>query len=511
MHPETLSKDGHSLFGIHWLGACRQYLEGAERRVAFLVLFLGVGLMPAQPCAGGSGGFENTESLITGRLGHTATLLPDGRVLVVGGGGGSADPIVLASAELYDPASGTWSVTGSLTNPRGAFTATLLPNGKVIVAGGYNGGSLASAALYDPASGTWAATGSLPIKRRSHTATLLPDGTVLVAGGTEAEFAPGVLTSSALYDPASGTWTTTGNLNTRRFAHTATLLPNGKVLVMGGNDGTNITASAELYDPVNQTWTATGSMGLARVGNTATLLPEGKVLVAGGDNFGSLLASAELYDSGSGTWTPTGSLVHARTTHTATLLPSGKVLVAGGYDGHPNNHLASSELYDPASGTWTAAASLNTARFAHTATTLPNGRVLVAGGADGELARAELYVGPPTPPTLLNISTRLRVLTGDRVLIGGFIITGTELKRVLIRGRGPSLNGAGVILSDPALELHQGSGTIARNDNWKTRADGTSQQADIEATTIPPTNDAESAILGESQPGGLYGNPCRYE
>ena len=134
---------------------------------------------------------------------------------------------------------------------------------------------------------------------------------------------------------------------------------------------------------------------------------------------------------------------------------------------------------------------------------LPNGKVLIAGGYDGSnniLSSAELYVGP-TPPALLNIATRMRVLTGDKVLIGGFIITGTELKRVLIRGVGPSLNGVGVTLSDPTLELHQGSTTLATNDNWKTRTNGTSQQADIEATTIAPANDLEPAILLTLSPG----------
>ena len=129
--------------------------------------------------------------------------------------------------------------------------------------------------------------------------------------------------------------------------------------------------------------------------------------------------------------------------------------------------------------------------------------MLVAGGNYGSayLAKAELYVGPPKPLDLLNISTRMGVLTGAKVLIAGFIVTGTELKRVLVRGMGPSLNGAGVTLSDPTLELHQGSMTVATNDNWKMRPDGTSQQADIEATIIPPTNDLESAIVATLGPG----------
>jgi WD40 repeat protein len=182
-------------------------------------------------------------------------------------------------------------------------------------------------------------------------------------------------------------------------------------------------------------------------------------------------------------------------------LPNGRVLLAGGLNN--GSVLTNAQLYDPAGGSWTATGSLNSVRRGHTATLLPDGKVLVAGGSDGSasLATAEVYIGPPTPPALLNISTRMRVLTDDNVLIGGFVITGTELKSVLIRGIGPSLSGVGVSLSDPTLELHQGSTTLTTNDNWKTRSDGTSQQADIEATTIPPTNDLESAILMTLSPG----------
>src|SRR5437868_4855374 len=187
-------------------------------------------------------------------------------------------------------------ITGSLATARNGHTATLLPNGKAEVPRGGNDNSiLTSAELYDPASGTWSATGSIAIARASPpsgpTATLLPSGKVLVAGGGDIN---GIHASAELYDPASGAWSATGSLTTARSGHTATLLPNGRVLAAGGGDGGSIHASAELYDPASGTWSATGSLATARFGHTATLLPNGKVLGAGGEGpFQRVLASAE--------------------------------------------------------------------------------------------------------------------------------------------------------------------------------------------------------------------------
>src|SRR6266550_4313266 len=308
------------------------------RRVAFLLLFLGAALVLVQPCASAAGVFTNTGSLNIGRSQHTATLLPNGKVLVAGGVDNNNN--ALASAELYDPVSGTWTATGNLNTARYLHTATLLPNGKVLVAGGLRTGNsfLASAELYDPASGTWTGTGSLADGRFGQTATLLPNGKVLVATGATNSF----LASAELYDPASGTWTATGSLADGRFGHTATLLPNGNVLVAGGYNASSL-ASAELYNPASGTWTATGSLNIARQDHTATLLPNRNVLVAGGVGTSGYLTSAELYDPASGTWTATGSLNTARYDHTATSLLNGMVLLAEGFgsSGVP----ASTELY----------------------------------------------------------------------------------------------------------------------------------------------------------------------
>jgi N-acetylneuraminic acid mutarotase len=337
-----------------------------------------------------------TGSTIEPRTGHTATLLGDGRVLVAGGGGNATPDsysfFTLATAELYDPGSGSWTATGSMGGGRILHTATVLPDGMVLVAGGADGitetsvNALASAELYDPSTGSWTATGNMRQARARHTATLLPDGKVLVVGGSGSGAGTDSLASAELYDPASGTWTATGNLIEARTYHTATLLPDGRVLVAGGSGSTGPqTASAELYDPRTGSWTATGNLNGEHSGHTATLLPDGRVLVVGGTSSRGALASAELYDVGSGTWTATGNLIDARSYHTATLLRGGRVLVAGGYGGGNGPQLASAELYDPSSGSWAATVNMSAAHTGHTATLLPDGEVLVVGGG------AELY------------------------------------------------------------------------------------------------------------------------
>ncbi|MGA7593866.1 MAG: kelch repeat-containing protein, partial [Gallionella sp.] len=196
--------------------------------------------------------------------------------------------------------------------------------------------------LYDPAAGTWSATGALITARRFHTATLLADGKVLVTGGGYGNGTSGYEGSSELYDPAgnagSGSWTATGSLITARYYHTATLLPDGKVLVTGGFGTAGLTDSSELYDPATGTWSATGSMLMTNAYHSATLLPTGKVMVVGGG-----VDSSELYDPATGTWSVNGSVITARYNHTTTLLPNGKLLVTGGLSG--SGILASSELY----------------------------------------------------------------------------------------------------------------------------------------------------------------------
>jgi hypothetical protein len=189
-----------------------------------------------------------TGNLSVARYGHTATLLGSGKVLVAGGLTFNFEHS-LNSPELYDPASGTWTATGSMDAARGYIynTATLLPSGAVLMeAGRGNRGYLGTAEVYDPLTEAWTKTGNVGHKRDDHTATLLRSGKVLMAGGFKA--GRGALRSAELYDPATGSWTRTATLTDGRFWHTATLLLSGQVLVVGGIDRADSLSSAELYD-----------------------------------------------------------------------------------------------------------------------------------------------------------------------------------------------------------------------------------------------------------------------
>jgi len=288
--------------------------------------------------------------------GYTATLLQNCEVLVAGGYGATGP---LSSAELYDPVSDTWSPTGSMAQARNEHTAVLLSNGKVLVAaGGAPGGGdtfgLASAELYDPASGTWSPTGSLITcageqgGRYLAVGVRLADGRVLIAGGLPQGVTFANFSSAEIYDPASGSWSCTGSMAIgRRYGFTLTLLPDSKVLVAGGTTswtGT-LTDKAELYDPGTGTWTPTSPVPTTRSSHSATLLPSGKVLVAGGiDTPVNIASLAELYDPAAGSWSPTGSLTAPRTGHRAALLLDGRVLVAGGA-GPGSLPMATAELY----------------------------------------------------------------------------------------------------------------------------------------------------------------------
>jgi hypothetical protein len=348
-----------------------------------------------------AGVFTRTATLTTARSGHTATLLPNGLVLIVGGQG--SDASALASAELYDPATGRLQPTGSLHEARTMHSATLLLNGKVLIAGGGKtvevpnpfGASLppalsccdpvVSAELYDPATGTFNPAGTMHVSRfPGMTGTLLADGRVLFAGGHDGGSERSAIASAELYDPSNGTYTATGSMATARYGHTATLLNDSEVLVAGGQgpNGGNL-VSAELYDPASGSFHPTGALHGADAFHTATLLANGWVLIVG-DADSDNLSHGELYvpdPSGNGAaaaFSDAGTTA-GRFGATATLLADGRVLIVGGRLG---GNVATAVLFDPATKTFASTGSLAVPRFGQTATLLPDGRVLIVGGLD---------------------------------------------------------------------------------------------------------------------------------
>ncbi|HEX5753254.1 MAG TPA: kelch repeat-containing protein [Archangium sp.] len=365
-----------------------------------------------------------TGSMATERNGHTATLLPDGKVLIAGGANGT----LVTSAEVYDPGTGVWSPTGSLAEGRIGHTVTLLPDGKVLVAGGSgSSGNLSGAEVYDPGTGMWSPTGSLAMARRQHTATLLPDGKVLVTGGNGSGGTP---SSAEVYNPGTGVWSPTGSLAGGRFSHTATLLLNGKVLVAGGESSSGNLSGAEVYDPATGAWSSTGSLSMARRWHNATLLPNGELLVTGGFGSSGTDSSAEVYDPGTGAWSTTSPLLIGRGFHTATLLPSGMVLVTGSTSISTN-----AELYGPP-GISRPTGPLAEARTASMAVLLPKGQVLVAGGSgsSGSLASVEILdtsTGQRTTTDPMSTSrassTATLLLTGEVLVAGGLGQAGSGL------------------------------------------------------------------------------------
>ena len=390
--------------------------------LALAVLILAAAL--PRPILAAPGSWSSTGNMTIPRCYHTATLLPDGNVLVAGGNAGGNN--ILYSSELFYPANGWWGYTyNNMATARDTHTATLLPNGQVLVAGGESNnpggnGPTANAELYDPAGKSWQSAPPMNTARSGHTATLLPNGQVLVAGGVAPSGnGSNATASSEIYDPAANSWTpTSGPMATARYSHTATLLPSGQVLVAGGEGiDTNFVANAELFNLSTGTWSSAGHNGTARSLHTATLLRNyGWVLVAGGWSkfYTDFLASVELFTVAG--WQSGNSLVTKRDWHTATQLPNGQVLVAAGFNSIAGQYspLQSAELYDSTQGTWSATGSLDTGRCLHTATQLSNGKVLVTGGqtnAAVTTASAEVY--DPVPPPRVQLPPLLAFFPFD--------------------------------------------------------------------------------------------------
>jgi Kelch motif/Galactose oxidase, central domain len=361
----------------------------AKPRFIFSHLFLGVIGSMQMVMSQSPGNFTATGSMTTPRANHTATLLLNGKVLIAGGFGVTAFNAPVVSAEIYDPTTGTFTSTGNMTTVRTQHNATLLADGRVLITGGRsvaNGAILTSAELYDPSTGTFTAIGertSMSVSRG--TATLLGNGKVLITGGPTA----------TLYDPATGTFTATLAYagQSPEFVETATLLPDSRVLLTGEAGGTGW---AELYDPGTGTFSLTGPMIGWDELNTATLLTNGKVLfLSSGEGDGTTagdLAGAEIYDPATGAFNLIGFTTASHEFSTNALLPNGTVLITGGQLPGGNGSV-SAEIY-AGNYSFYAPKNMTTARHDHTATLLPDGTVLIAGGFSSwpyPTSSAEIY------------------------------------------------------------------------------------------------------------------------
>jgi hypothetical protein len=355
--------------------------------VALFALVFSCGAGP-RVGAGGMGVSVASPALATPRRQPSFVTLTDGRVLAVGGHDGGR---ALASCELFEPATGAWRVTGALRVARRGHAAVRLLDGRVLVVGGTQAaslGALAEAEVYEPATGLWTEVRPMAEARHEPAVVVLPDGRVLVAGGTDADRRP--LRSAELFDPATGMWSGAASSGfVRGGVRTAVLLPGGKALFASG-------LQAELYDAATGRWEkagpAGGAAGTHRVGHTVTLLPDGRVLVVGGGT-ARAAATAEVYSPETGEWTLVEAPALAREHHAAVVTVDGAVLVLGG-EHVTTGTLASVERFDPATGTWGPADALEEPRGQAGAVLLPDGGVLVMGGVSavgGLLAASEVY------------------------------------------------------------------------------------------------------------------------
>ena len=331
-----------------------------------------------------AGSVDAIGGMSVSRAAHTATLLPDGKVLVAGGFAG--DENSLASAEIFDPKTNSFSSTGAMNAARASHSATLLPDGRVLIAGGYNGNYLDSAEIYDPKTGKFTPAAKMTMPRSAHAAVLLDNGKVLLAGGVGTGWT--FLAAAELYDPSTGAFTKTGNMLAARESHTATLLKDGRVLITGGHRGRRaeitIYQSAEIYDPASGAFSSTADLTVRRHKHDAVLLDDGRVLIVGGsderDSRGAY-RSAEVYNPKTNSFTKIGdmNLSRYKLQGTLVLLENGKILIAGGG--------GQAEVFNPAKNTFEiAGGKFETARLFATATLLSNGQVLIVGGYDNRNA-----------------------------------------------------------------------------------------------------------------------------
>ena len=418
--------------------------------------------------------WSSTGAMTIPRSGHRAVLLPDGKVLAIGGSTVEfnyyfdeflqdwvyeSTPAIVASCELYDPATGQWTATGFMNEARTEFTATTLPNGKVLVTGGANDtyGSLASSELYDPNTGTWSTLSWMTgLNRNQHTATLMNSGKVLICGGG--------IWEADLFDPATNLWSASGSISASYYDHSSTLLADGRVLAAGGTGRAD--NSCRIYDPTDGSWTLTGPLSGYRTGHCASRLNDGRVIVVGGRRSnGTGTATTEIYNPVVGSWSAGPDFPSTANSYPeATPLANGKILVTDHYYG--------SYLFDPTSNSWSARQDYVTplSRENHAAVLLASGKVLICGGGypEYEISNTEIFDPGTISLSAYQQAASLAGLTGNDALPGaipfhdgipnllkfsfGLNLSGPDVRRM------PSGGTVGL----PAAYLHDNGGTVFR-------------------------------------------------
>ena len=346
-----------------------------------------------------------TSNMVGTLYGENLVLLTNGMALSYEGSTNGNPNTETETVQLFNPSSGTWSATANAPVVRLTPLVVTLTNGNVLACGGVG---LTSADVYNVATAHWSSVNPMSNPHSGGTITLLPNGKVLAVGGNDTNSEP--ISAAEIYNPTTQSWTPTTAMADSRVNHTATLLTNGLVLVANGLDlGQTFLFTCDLYNPANGTWTNTGAMATPRVGATATLLGNGQVLVAGGfDSNYQIQNSAELYNPVTGTWTSAGNMVHLHAEHIASLLPNGMVLIAGGLDN--SGASANAEIYNPTTGIWGTTSPMRTNRAQIPAVLLNDGRVLVAGGYNGlaTYATAETFsLTSANPAIVITSATRL--------------------------------------------------------------------------------------------------------
>lgn len=439
-----------------------------------------------------AGTFSSAPSMSSSRVEHTANLLTDGRILVAGGQANS-------TAEIFDPTANT-GAGGWTRSPRAvrySHTSTLLQDGRVLIVGGAGNNSafLSSVEIFNPAAnfgaGEWTPGPSLATARFEHSATLLTDGRVLVAGG---QSSGGFTTSVEIFNPAAnggaGEWTAGPSLIEGRSQQTESLLPNGRVLVAGGYSGGAALTSVEIFNPAANNgageWTSAPSLGSQRTQHTATVLRDGRVLVAGGTMFFVTFNTTEIFDpaaaGGAGSWTAGPALSRAKKSHRATQLPDGRILFSGGSSGFGGPHTAC-DIYDPngnnGQGSISAGPTLSTARSGHSVNLLWDGRVLITGGsgASGTLASGELFdpaansgagawSQAPTLQTARTSHSATLMQNGEILIQGGYSSTGgAESETATVSALAHTQIVATGAIGNPTIRIKSGNGTLVAGNS----------------------------------------------